>query len=194
MAETNCLMNCCSYPVFCWTGAKRILSALLRKWGGGKNSPVSWGCLQATQWGCGESPPLWAHHLGVATLRLAEKIMLWSWGDIYVTQAVTRVRVHLSVTCKSWGSVRRRAVGWLGWDGSTSATLVAVAWYGSKKGFKKSYWWSLATQCFMGEYSFLGPIMKHLQVITRRKNLSFSRCLFLSGSFRVPYFRQMNIF
>lgn len=48
-----------------------------------------WGCLQGTQWGWGQSPPLWAHHPGVASLRLGEKIILWGWSDIYVIQAFT---------------------------------------------------------------------------------------------------------
>lgn len=55
----------------------------------------------------------------MASLRLAEKINLWDWGDIYVIQAVTRVRVHLSV-CNVCGlrqcQEESSGMSWLRWQ------------------------------------------------------------------------------
>lgn len=59
----------------------------------------------------------------MASLRLAEKIILGGWGDIYVIQAVTSVRVHLSVC-----NVCEAVSGGGQWDGLVEMAALLLHW------------------------------------------------------------------
>lgn len=92
-----------------------------------------------------------------------------------------------------------RTVGWFGWGGGTSATLLGVALWGTKEELKNnSIAWCLATEGFMRCFPcepLLYLLPQSLQIITVRGKekkksffeISFSFWIFQSSTFQTSY-------
>lgn len=159
--------------------------------------PQSPGAACGVPSGAGGEPPLWAHCLGVASLRLAENVIFWDWGDIYVIQAGTRVRVHLSV-CNVWELRQRQEEGsgmaWLRWQHFCYTGCCCLV--RKKNRIEK---WILVKS---------GHSLLHERGILLRANAATSSSHYLQGektchfwgvfffleASEFPYFRQMNYF